>query len=74
MVEQDYLLCRTVAAIFEDGFLSEQVAMRGGTVLHKGHLAPASFGNSGRVLLDGRSIGCTQFSHEVEDTSKHIHV
>lgn len=42
MVEQDYLLCRAVAAIFEDDFLSTQVAMRGGTVLHKGHLAPAS--------------------------------
>ena len=42
MVEQDYLLCRAVEAIFEDDFLSTQVAMRGGTVLHKGHLAPAS--------------------------------
>jgi hypothetical protein len=74
MVEQDYLLCRAVAAIFEDGFLSKQVAMRGGTVLHKGHLAPAIFGNSGRVFLDGRSPGGTQFGHEVEDTSKHIHL
>lgn len=34
-VEQDYLLCRAVAAVFEDRFLSSQVAMRGGTVLHK---------------------------------------
>ena len=42
MVEQDYLLCSAVAAIFEDPFLSGQLAMRGGTVLHKGHLAPAS--------------------------------
>ena len=42
MVEQDYLLSRAVAAIFEDSFLKGQVAMRGGTVLHKGHLAPAS--------------------------------
>lgn len=42
MVEQDYLLCGAVAAIFEDAFLREQLAMRGGTVLHKGHLAPAS--------------------------------
>lgn len=42
MVEQDYLLSQAVAAIFEDKFLSTQVAMRGGTVLHKGHLAPAS--------------------------------
>jgi len=42
MVEQDYLLSQCVAAIFEDSFLKSQVAMRGGTVLHKGHLAPAS--------------------------------
>ena len=42
MVEQDYLLSKAVAAIFEDDFLKGQVAMRGGTVLHKGHLAPAS--------------------------------
>jgi predicted nucleotidyltransferase component of viral defense system len=42
MVEQDYLLCRAVEAIFEDDFLSTQVAMRGGTELYKGHLAPAS--------------------------------
>ncbi|MDI1258304.1 nucleotidyl transferase AbiEii/AbiGii toxin family protein [Aquabacterium sp.] len=42
MVEQDYLLSKAVAAIFEDKFLKSHVAMRGGTVLHKGHLAPAS--------------------------------
>jgi len=42
MVEQDYLICLATAAIFEDRFLSKHVAMRGGTVLHKGHLAPAS--------------------------------
>lgn len=42
MVEQDYPLSQAVAAIFEDRFLRTQVAMRGGTVLHKGHLAPAS--------------------------------
>src|SRR5258706_10093478 len=42
MVEQDYLLSRAVAAIFEDKFLKGHVAMRGGTVLRKGHLAPAS--------------------------------
>lgn len=42
MVEQDYLLSKAVAAIFEDRFLKSHVAMRGGTVLHKGHLAPAS--------------------------------
>lgn len=41
-VEQDLLLCRAMFAIFEDKFLSTQVAMRGGTVLHKVHLAPAA--------------------------------
>jgi predicted nucleotidyltransferase component of viral defense system len=40
-VEQDLLLSRAMAAIFSDDFLSGQVAMRGGTVLHKVHLAPA---------------------------------
>jgi predicted nucleotidyltransferase component of viral defense system len=39
-VEQDLLLCRAVAAIFNDDFLHDQVAMRGGTLLHKVHLAP----------------------------------
>lgn len=41
MVEQDFLICQAVAAIFDDKFLRGQVAMRGGTVLHKAHLAPA---------------------------------
>lgn len=41
-VEQDLLLCRAIAALFNDRFLRTQVAMRGGTLLHKIHLAPAS--------------------------------
>lgn len=41
-VEQDLLLCRAMAAIFNDGFLKTQVAMRGGTLLHKVYLAPAA--------------------------------
>jgi predicted nucleotidyltransferase component of viral defense system len=41
-VEQDLLLCRAMAALFDDVFLSSQIAMRGGTLLHKVHLAPAS--------------------------------
>lgn len=41
-VEQDLLLCRAMAALFDDDFLSGQIAMRGGTLLHKAHLAPAS--------------------------------
>jgi hypothetical protein len=32
-VEQDLLLSLAMRAIFEDKFLAEQVAMRGGTVL-----------------------------------------
>lgn len=42
MVEQDYLLSQAVELIFRDPKLGTQLAMRGGTVLHKGHLAPAS--------------------------------
>lgn len=41
-VEQDLLLCRSMAVLFDDDFLSSQIAMRGGTLLHKAHLAPAS--------------------------------
>lgn len=41
-VEQDLLLCLAMRAIFDDKFLASQVAMRGGTVLHKVHLAPAA--------------------------------
>lgn len=41
-VEQDLLLCRAMVALFNDAFLSAQIAMRGGTLLHKVHLAPPS--------------------------------
>jgi ATP-dependent Clp protease adapter protein ClpS len=41
-VEQDLLLSLSMRTIFDDPFLSAQVAMRGGTVLHKIHLAPAA--------------------------------
>ena len=41
-VEQDLLLCQAMAALFDDAFLSSQIAMRGGTLLHKVHLAPAA--------------------------------
>ena len=39
-VEQDLLLCRSMCALFSDEFLHGQIAMRGGTLLHKVHLAP----------------------------------
>lgn len=41
-VEQDLLITRAMVAIFSDPFLGRQVAMRGGTILHKVHLAPAA--------------------------------
>lgn len=41
-IEQDLLLCRAMVALFEDRFLREQIAMRGGTLLHKVHLEPAA--------------------------------
>jgi predicted nucleotidyltransferase component of viral defense system len=41
-VEQDLLLCQAMAALFDDRFLSSQIAMRGGTLLHKVHLVPAA--------------------------------
>ena len=41
-IEQDLRLSRGVAAIFGDEVLREHLAMRGGTVLHKAHLAPAA--------------------------------
>ena len=41
-VEQDLLLCQAMTALFNDKFLRTQIAMRGGTLLHKVHLAPAA--------------------------------
>jgi predicted nucleotidyltransferase component of viral defense system len=41
-IEQDLRLSRGVATIFADDVLREHLAMRGGTVLHKAHLAPAA--------------------------------
>jgi hypothetical protein len=41
-IEQDLRLSRAVAAIFSDDTLAGHLALRGGTVLHKGHLAPAA--------------------------------
>lgn len=41
-IEQDLLLSLVMRAIFSDEFLRTQIAVRGGTVLHKVHLAPAA--------------------------------
>ncbi len=41
-VEQDLVLTRALCDIFTDDFLRERPAFRGGTALHKLHLAPAA--------------------------------
>lgn len=58
-IEQDLLITRAMVAIFSDRFLSEHVAMRGGTILHKVHLAPASRYSEDidLVLVTDRDIG-----------------
>lgn len=40
MVEQDLIICRALISIFNDEFLSSQLAFRGGTALHKLYLQP----------------------------------
>jgi predicted nucleotidyltransferase component of viral defense system len=40
-VEQDLVIERSLMAIYEDEFLRKRLAFRGGTALHKLHLAPA---------------------------------
>lgn len=41
-VEQDLVLTRALCDIFSDDFLRQRLAFRGGTALHKLHLAPAA--------------------------------
>lgn len=41
-VEQDLVLSRAILLIFNDPWLCSHLAFRGGTVLHKCHLAPAA--------------------------------
>ena len=40
-VEQDLVLCRALAEIFDDEELARDFALRGGTALHKLHFSPA---------------------------------
>lgn len=40
MVEQELIISRALVAIFSDAWLSEQMAFRGGTALHKLHFSP----------------------------------
>ncbi|GMV68584.1 MAG: hypothetical protein AMXMBFR76_10230 [Pseudomonadota bacterium] len=48
-IEQDLRLSRGVAAIFADPVLSEHLAMRGGTVLHKAHFPASGFREPGAI-------------------------
>jgi len=41
-VEQDLILSRILVELFSEKFLTKNLAFRGGTALHKLHLAPAS--------------------------------
>jgi len=40
MVEQDLIICRALIAMYNDEYLSEHLAFRGGTALHKLYLHP----------------------------------
>jgi len=39
-IEQDLVICRALAAIFDDRYLASHLAFRGGTALHKLYLRP----------------------------------
>jgi len=39
-IEQDLIICRSLCEIYQDEFLSEKLAFRGGTALHKLYLSP----------------------------------
>jgi predicted nucleotidyltransferase component of viral defense system len=41
-VEQDLIICRALCALYNDDYLSEHLAFRGGTALHKLYLQPQS--------------------------------
>ena len=41
-IEQDLILSRALVELFSEKFLTMKLAFRGGTALHKLHLAPAS--------------------------------
>ena len=40
LVEQDLIICRALVSIYNDQFLTEHLAFRGGTALHKMYLSP----------------------------------
>jgi len=39
-VEQDLIICRVLCALYNDKYLSEHLAFRGGTTLNKIYLSP----------------------------------
>lgn len=39
-IEQDLVICRGLSELFKDNFISEHLAFRGGTALHKLYLSP----------------------------------
>jgi len=39
-IEQDLVICRALVALFNDDYLAEHLAFRGGTALHKLYLQP----------------------------------
>lgn len=39
-VEQDLIICRAICALYNDEYLSEHLAFRGGTTLNKIYLYP----------------------------------
>ena len=41
-IEQDLIICRSLVELFSDDFISEKLAFRGGTALHKLFLEPQS--------------------------------
>ena len=40
MVEQDLIICRALCALYNDEYLAEHLAFRGGTTLHKLYIQP----------------------------------
>jgi predicted nucleotidyltransferase component of viral defense system len=68
MIEQDLIICRALIAIYNNDYLSSQLAFRGGTALHKLYLSPQlrysedidlvqiNSGNIGSILDELRKV------------------
>ena len=55
-VEQDLIITRVLLGLFDDPFLRERLAIRGGTALHKLYLAPAAAGAAHVMRRAGRQV------------------